>query len=645
MLRQPIRAQSQTPPTQQNPNQLLTLPGFSGGSGGPNAQTGGGPNRPWWQRPIGIITILVVVLVLVLGGVFFFLSSRATPAVPVIDHVTQGNIALTISATGPLSTTSYSLAYTGNNTAKITEIDVKVGQAVKKGDVLAKVDQTALQNQVTKDQTQINADQIALGNAYASAGATSQLNGQNTTDANNGVTNAQTNQTNTNSQANASVSTAQTNLDQAQTDLDNARTSADLSKKQAKTARDNTINTQCKKVETPTPSGPPPAGVTPTPAPSVTVTDQTCVNNANATYNAAVNTADTSVTTAEQKVQSMQLALSTAELTAAQNRNTAAQNVQAAQSKVNSTSANNTSSSATSGNAVSNAQKALQTDQLTLQLDQINLSNATLTAPHDGVITAINGAVGGLPGSSTSGSASSSSSSNATPFMQLVDLASLQVNASVNESDTANLQVGQPAIFTVNAYGDARPFRGTVSAISPQGTTTSNVVTYPVTINIDPASTKGATLYPNMTANVTITVVQRNNVLEIPVQAINFARQASSANPASTTPRLITPAQARTAMTSARQMSADLIAQNPNIVADSPTPAYVIVSIGNNQYAAKPVVVGITDGTSYEVLSGLQPNDAFVSGINTGTRGAAAPAGGGGGNGGGGNGGGGNGGG
>src|SRR2546430_7995277 len=101
-----------------------------------------------------------------------------------------------------------------------------------------------------------------------------------------------------------------------------------------------------------------------------------------------------------------------------------------------------------------------------------------------------------------------------------------QVQANVNESDTANLKIGDAVTFTVNAYGD-RQFKGTVSAISASGVTSSNVVSYPVNIDVDMKSANGANLLPGMTASVTITVLQHHNVLLVPVNAINFARLAS----------------------------------------------------------------------------------------------------------------------
>src|SRR5205085_3317726 len=118
------------------------------------------------------------------------------------------------------------------------------------------------------------------------------------------------------------------------------------------------------------------------------------------------------------------------------------------------------------------------------------------------------------------------------------DSSALQIIANVNETDVANLKVGDSVRFTVSAYANQR-FSGTVSAISPNGQTVSNVVTYPVTIDVDMSSLNGANLLPGMTANVTIAVVQRSNILLVPVDAVNFARLASTGNTATGVPQLI----------------------------------------------------------------------------------------------------------
>jgi multidrug efflux pump subunit AcrA (membrane-fusion protein) len=241
-----------------------------------------------------------------------------------------------------------------------------------------------------------------------------------------------------------------------------------------------------------------------------------------------------------------------------------------------------------------------------------NQSDAVLTAPHDGTVTSINGAVG----------ASSSIGNSNTHFIQIVDTSSLQIVAAVNETDIGKVAVNNTAQFSINAYGNQQ-FAGTVSAIAPQGQTVSNVVTYPVTINVDMNSIKGLNVLPSMTANVTITTQSRSNVLLIPVSAVNFAQAAASQGN-------VTQSQVANALTQARQKLIDL--QNTGSDAqDSPSPAFVLAP-QNGQLIAVPVVLGLSDGTVYEVLSGLSEGQTIATSSATnsvpGQNAPAAPSGG-----------------
>src|SRR5579863_1581399 len=85
---------------------------------------------------------------------------------------------------------------------------------------------------------------------------------------------------------------------------------------------------------------------------------------------------------------------------------------------------------------------ALQNAQLQLQAAQNNQAAATLKAPGNAVVASINGIVGQDAGSGSS----------TTPFMVLLDTSGFTITASVNEADVANVQVNQPARFTVTAY-------------------------------------------------------------------------------------------------------------------------------------------------------------------------------------------------
>ena len=71
-------------------------------------------------------------------------------------------------------------------------------------------------------------------------------------------------------------------------------------------------------------------------------------------------------------------------------------------------------------------------------------------------------------------------------------------------------------------------------------------------------------------------------------------------------------------------MRATLVAER-DLSADNPLPSYVIIRNSDGKFLAKPVVLGLTDGTNYEVLDGLTAQDNVVVGTTTRT-GAATGA-------------------
>lgn len=275
-----------------------------------------------------------------------------------------------------------------------------------------------------------------------------------------------------------------------------------------------------------------------------------------------------------------------------------------------------------------------------LQTAQDNLAAATLYAPHAGVVGQINGSVGNSPGTGSSGSGSSASSSTggASGFIVIEDTSVFQITANVNEADIANLAVGQSATFTLTAY-TGKTFTGKVTQILPFGTTSSNVVTYPVTIAVDMSSLGSAKLFPGMTATLSIIRAQRTNTLLIPSTAISFARSAltsglvpisagssssSSASSSGSTSATagISASDLRNALTQARQMLTSYEQQNTNYADDNPTAAFVLETSGSGrqlQWSVKPVVIGLTDGTNYEALAGLGQGDRVVTGQSGGT--------------------------
>ena len=579
--------------TPNSPGQVLALPGLGDSEDDASLAS---PSPPWWRRRGVIVGIAILLLVISLGVLLLTFLNRKPRVAYQFQQASQGNLSVTISATGPLQGGVYNINFSGSGT--ISQIDVKVGQSVVKGQILAKLDKTSLQDAVDQAQATVNTDLAAVTNSNNSSSATLGQSSASVVAAETALSNAQANLTKVKVESTASVNAAQTALDNANTNLTNVQAQANANIAVAKDEEDQAL-AKCN-IATP----PPPPN---------------CVQLATDQYNQAVANANASVATAQAQVNTATQSLKTAKAQASANNATAQGQVNTATQQLNTALAQANVSNTTANGQVGSAQSQLQTALQQLKTAQDNLRNATLKAPHDGTVSILNGNVGGTPGVS---SGSSTTSSGGT-FIQIVDATALQVVANVNETDTANLQVGQTAQFTVNAYGQ-RLFTGTVSAIAPNGQTVSNVVTYPVTIDVDPSDLKGARLLPGMTANVTVTVLQRTNVLLIPVDAVNFARLVSSNSPTAGTPQLITQQQANTATNQARQMLNTLQSQS-DISAENPIPGFVVERLGN-QYIAKPVVLGLTDGTSYEVLSGLAPGESFIVGTSSGSLSGPNPA-------------------
>ena len=92
----------------------------------------------------------------------------------------------------------------------------------------------------------------------------------------------------------------------------------------------------------------------------------------------------------------------------------------------------------------------------------------------------------------------------------------MQVIADVDEADIGGVKEGQRVEFSVDAYPNDT-FEGTVTQVRLEATEESNVVTYEVVISApQPPDLK---LKPGLTANVTIYIAERRNVINIPLKA------------------------------------------------------------------------------------------------------------------------------
>jgi HlyD family secretion protein len=103
-------------------------------------------------------------------------------------------------------------------------------------------------------------------------------------------------------------------------------------------------------------------------------------------------------------------------------------------------------------------------------------------------------------------------------FIIANDLASMQVNAAVDEADIGRVRTGQEVSFRVDAYPD-RTFAGKIEQVRLQPQTIQNVVSYNTIISADNAEQR---LMPGMTATVSIVVNKAENALRLPASALRF---------------------------------------------------------------------------------------------------------------------------
>jgi len=139
----------------------------------------------------------------------------------------------------------------------------------------------------------------------------------------------------------------------------------------------------------------------------------------------------------------------------------------------------------------------------------------------------------------------------------------LTVKAQVDETDLAQIKLGQKATIGLDAYA-GEEIRGTVDQIAYDATTVNNVTTYVVDVLPDGAP---AHMRSGMTANVTFVVNSRENVLTVPADAVKV-----------------------------EEGKMVVLTEDPN----------------TKQPLKREVQTGATDGKRTEIIDGLKENEAVL---------------------------------
>jgi HlyD family secretion protein len=153
-----------------------------------------------------------------------------------------------------------------------------------------------------------------------------------------------------------------------------------------------------------------------------------------------------------------------------------------------------------------------QVDRVQAQVKsaQTTLGYTTVRAPRDGVILQRYVEEGTIV---TSGSRGVMEGMN---IVELGDLTKMFVDVDVDESDLADVRLGQSVEIQVDACG-GDVFRGTVTRIDPQAVTTQNVTTVPVEVEVQGHD---ARLMPGLTATCDFVVAEAEDTLHLPSRVV-----------------------------------------------------------------------------------------------------------------------------
>ena len=168
--------------------------------------------------------------------------------------------------------------------------------------------------------------------------------------------------------------------------------------------------------------------------------------------------------------------------------------------------------------AIKQATRAVDTADAVLKQAEINLGYCTIKSPRKGVIIDRRVNVGQTVVSSLNAPSL---------FLLAADLTKIQIWASVNEADIGRIRNGQKVTFTVDAY-PKDTFKGTVTQVRLNATSTQQVVTYTVVVTTDNPATPeypNGKLKPYMTANLQFIVATREKVLMVPTAALRWRPQ------------------------------------------------------------------------------------------------------------------------
>lgn len=128
------------------------------------------------------------------------------------------------------------------------------------------------------------------------------------------------------------------------------------------------------------------------------------------------------------------------------------------------------------------------------------LSKTYIIAPFGGVITKVDAKAGKIVSPNT-------------PEISMDSAAAFQIESYVPEVNIAYVKVGDTATVTLDAYGEEIPFAAKVVSIDPADTIKDGVPTYRALLQFDSTDPR---ILSGMTANIIVTTAKKSDVISIP---------------------------------------------------------------------------------------------------------------------------------
>jgi HlyD family secretion protein len=219
---------------------------------------------------------------------------------------------------------------------------------------------------------------------------------------------------------------------------------------------------------------------------------------------------------------------------------------------------------------VAQAEATVIIKRAALDSARANLSYCKITSPIDGIV---------ISRKVDAGQTLVAAMSTPVLFTIARDITKMHISAPVSEADIGLVKVDQTLKFNVDAFPEEE-FTGKVIQVRKAPTTTSNVVTYEVVIDVDNPEEK---LFPGMTADVSILVAEHRNALKVTNAALRYAPPATATYEGTL----------------------------PSKLGNGERLAYSLTADGKT---LKPLIVkaGIADGVDTEVLAGADEGAALV---------------------------------